>query len=43
VSSITHRKYEQVTRLGDWFAGRQRDRDHNQAKLIARPLARRLK
>ncbi len=62
-------KYEEVTRLGDWFAGRlaeivwgsgdeleadvvvpvplhadrQRERGYNQAELIARPLARRLK
>jgi ComF family protein len=60
-------KYEEVTRLGDWFAARlaevvareafraevvvpvplhpdrQREREYNQAELIARPLARRLR
>jgi ComF family protein len=69
VSAITLLKYEEVTRLGDWFAARlgvvvakagkdfsadvvvpvplhpdrQRERGYNQAELIARPLARRLR
>jgi ComF family protein len=69
VSAITLLKYDEVTRLGDWFAARlaevvaragkdfaadvvvpvplhpdrQRERGYNQAELIARPLARRLR
>jgi len=69
VSAITLLKYEEVTRLGDWFAARlaevveragkdfradvvvpvplhpdrQRERGYNQAEMIARPLARRLR
>jgi len=69
VSAITLLKYDQVTRLGVWFAARlaqvvakagenfaadvvvpvplhpdrQRERGYNQAELIARPLARRLR
>jgi competence protein ComFC len=68
-SAITLFKYEQVMRLGSWFAvrladvvakpgknfcadvvvpvplhpARQRERGYNQAELIARPLARRLR
>jgi ComF family protein len=68
-AAIVLLKYEEVTRLGDWFAARlaeifwgsagqlqadvvvpvplhadrQRERGYNQAELIARPLARRLR